>query len=160
MFANHLSWIDWAIVASFLMMATVTVIVASRLMRSVADFLAAGRCARRYLLTGAGLAMGTGAPRAVANWEAAYKVGVGPMWWGNILMPVYLIMSLSAWVGYRFRETRALTVAQFFEVRYSRKFRVFSGLLAYVSGVINYGIFPAIAARFIFYFCGFTEHPY
>lgn len=48
-------------------------------------------------------------------------------------------------------------MAQFFEVRYSRRFRVFTGLLAWIAGIINFGIFPAVGATFFIYFCGLPE---
>jgi len=43
-------------------------------------------------------------------------------------MPLGLLMTLTGWVVYRFREMRSLTLAQFFEMRYSRNFRVFAGM--------------------------------
>jgi len=58
---------------------------------------------------------------------------------------------------YRFRETRCLTLAEFFERRYSRRFRVFAGMLAWISGIINFGIFPSVGARFFIHFCGLPE---
>jgi SSS family solute:Na+ symporter len=66
-------------------------------------------------------------------------------------------ISVSGWVLYRFRQTRAMTMAQFFEIRYSRNFRIFAGALAFVSGIINFGIFPAVSARFFIYFCGLPQ---
>jgi SSS family solute:Na+ symporter len=67
------------------------------------------------------------------------------------------LITVSGWVLYRFRETRALTMAQFFEIRYSRGFRVFAGVLAFLSGIVNFGIFPAVGARFFIYFCGLPQ---
>ena len=44
-------------------------------------------------------------------------------------------------------------MGQFFEIRYSRRFRIFAGTLAWTSGVVGYGIVPAVTARFFIYFC-------
>ena len=46
-----------------------------------------------------------------------------------------MIVGISGWVIYRFRETCALTLAQFFEIRYSKKFRIFTGMM--VDGVFG-----------------------
>ena len=71
-----------------------------------------------------------------------------------LLPAVGMLLSVSGFVTYRFRATRAMTMAEFFELRYSRKFRIFAGIIAWVSGVLNYGIFPAIAGRCLIYLIG------
>jgi SSS family solute:Na+ symporter len=68
-----------------------------------------------------------------------------------------LIVGISGWVIYRFRETRALTLAQFFEIRYSKSFRVFTGFLGFAAGMANFGIIPIIGARFMTYFLGLPQ---
>ena len=64
---------------------------------------------------------------------------------------------MSGWVIYRFRSTRCLTLAQFFEKRYSRRFRIFTGLVAFTAGIINFGIFPAVGAQFFISYCGLPD---
>ncbi len=150
----NLHFIDWLIIAG-LLCVLIGIAVRTRLLtRSVADFLAGNRCAGRYLLTMADGMAGLGAITIAANFEKFYESGFAGAWWGQILAPLGLILALSGFVIYRYRETRAMTMAQFFEMRYGRRFRVFSGMLAFFSGVLNYGIFPAVTARFLVYFCG------
>jgi SSS family solute:Na+ symporter len=150
-------WIDYAIV----LIPFVVVLVISwgtrRHVKSVADFMSASRCAGRYLVcTSAGEAA-FGAISAVAIFEYICKAGFAIGWWNTISAPVGLVASLTGFVIYRYRETRAMTLAQFFEIRYSGNFRVFAGIMAWISGVVNYGIFPAVGARFFVNYCGLPQ---
>lgn len=150
----NLIWLDWGIVAAVLTFIIGVVIVSKPLMRSVSDFLAAGRTGGRYLIS---LSQGTaslGAITIVGMLEMNYIAGFNMRWWEMAMAVVVVGISVSGWVLYRFRQTRALTMAQFFEIRYSRNFRIFAGALAFLSGIINFGIFPAVSARFFIYFCG------
>ena len=150
----NLTWIDLAIVVAVLAFMVGSVLFSKSYMRSVSDFLAAGRTGGRYLISvSMGIAM-LGAITIVANFEMFYQSGFPMIWWGLTMAVVVLIVSVSGWIVYRFRQTRAMTMAQFFEVRYSRNFRVFTGLIAFGSGIVNFGIFPAVGARFFIYFCG------
>ena len=149
-------WIDWSIIIFLLGSLLLITLYARKYMKSVADFLAANRLAGRYMLT---VSSGFGgAISIIAVWEMMYNSGLPTQWWGMIGMPIGLILGISGFIIYRFRQTRALTLAQFFEMRYSRQFRYFSGFLCWMSGVFNYGIFPLITARVIVYFFGFPEH--
>ena len=153
----NLTVLDWGIVVIVFAFIISIVIASKKLMRSVSDFLAAGRTGGRYLIS---LSQGTaalGAITIVGMLEMNYIAGFCLRWWEMIMAVVLVAISVSGWVLYRFRQTRALTMAQFFEIRYSRNFRIFAGLLAFFSGIINFGIFPAVSARFFIYFCGLPQ---
>jgi len=150
----NLTFLDWGIVIIVFAFIIAVVVSSKRLMRSVSDFLAAGRTGGRYLIS---LSQGTaalGAITIVGMLEMNYIAGFCLRWWEMVMAVVLVGISVSGWVLYRFRQTRALTMAQFFEIRYSRNFRIFAGGLAFLSGLINFGIFPAVSARFFIYFCG------
>jgi SSS family solute:Na+ symporter len=150
----NMTGLDWGILAAVLAFLLGGVIFSRAYMRSVADFLAAGRTAGRYVISLSQGMAALGAITIVGQLEMNYVAGFSMTWWGFTMGVVVLVITVSGWVIYRFRQTRSLTLAQFFERRYSRRFRIFTGMIAFVSGIINFGIFPAVGARFFIYFCG------
>lgn len=153
----NLKLIDWVIVAALFGGIGIVAVLTRSFSRSVSDFLSGNRCAGRYLLTMSEGMAAMGLVGIIANFEKFYKAGFAASWWGLMMAPIALVIALSGWVRYRYRETRALTMAQFFEMRYSRRFRIFAGVVAWGAGVLNFGIFPGVVARFIVYFCGFPQ---
>lgn len=151
----NMNLIDWAFVVGLLALMVAGVILSKSYMRSVADFLAAGRTAGRYVICISLGMSGLGAISIIAILEMNYIAGFSMTWWGFSMGVVSFFIAISGWVTYRFRQTRALTMAQFFEIRYGRNFRIFAGIVAFVTGIVNFGIFPAVGARFFIYFCGF-----
>ena len=154
----NLSLIDWVIVLVVLIGMFYSVSLTTGLMKSVADFLSAGRTAGRYLLSISGGIAGLGAISTVSYLEMGYEAGFSLSWWGLSQGIIILFLTMSGWVIYRFRSTRCLTLSQFFEIRYSRKFRIFTGIVAFTAGIINFGIFPAVGAQFFMQYCGFPEN--
>jgi solute:Na+ symporter, SSS family len=152
-------WIDWLIVIVLVGFITITAYQTKRYMLSVADFLSANRCAGKYLLGVADGIAGLGAISIVARFELHYKAGFTGSWWDMMFLGIGVIVAATGWVQYRFRQTRAMTMAQFFEMRYSRRFRIYAGVMGCVSGIINFGIFPAVGGRFFQYYCGFHAYP-
>ena len=152
-----LTILDWTIVVVSMVFLVAVVSVSRRYMRSVADFLSAGRTAGRYMISVSQGMSALGSITIVGMWEMNYVAGFALRWWEFTMGVVLLLITVSGWVLYRFRQTRALTMAQFFEMRYSRRFRIFAGVLAFLSGIVNFGIFPAVGARFFVYFCGLPQ---
>lgn len=153
-----MTWIDWTIMAGFVAVLAGVAFYARIFNKGVADFLVANRCAGRYLLTMSEGMAGLGAITVVGFFEMFYSAGFTANWWAMLQWPIWLFVALSGWIVYRYRETRVMTMAQFFERRYSRKLRVFCGIVAWLAGMLNMGIFPAVTARFFMYFCGLPEY--
>lgn len=152
-----MSLLDWVIVgvasASIFWIGWIT----QRYLKGVSSFLAGGRVAGRYVLCVAGAEAGLGLVSVVAIFEMQFRSGVALNFWHAVGIPVNLLLTLTGFVVYRFRQTRAMTLAQFLEARYSRNFRFFVGFMAFAAGIVHYALFPAVAARFFIYFCGLPD---
>src|SRR5437773_129569 len=144
--------IDWILVIIPLVGVLALAFYTKRYVKSVADFLAGGRCAGRYLIANAFGESASGVANTTSKFEIVMVSGFVMTFWDTLRFPIVLLVAVSGFVLYRYRQTRALTLAQFFEMRYSRRFRLFMGALGFLGGILNYGIFPAISSRFFVYF--------
>ncbi len=149
--------IDWFIVIIPVLTVLYFGIKTSRLATTVADFLAARRVAGRYLLCVAHLEAGQGLVSLVSMWEMYFISGFAIVFWYNLTAPLTLVFSLFGYCIYRFRETRAMTMGQFLEMRYNRPFRILAAFIQVFAGIFSYSLFPAIGARCLIYFCDLPE---
>jgi len=143
--------LDWILVVASVLLVLGIGAYTQRYMKSVADFVAAGRCARRYLLAVGRGEMQAGAVVIVGAFEAFRHSGLAYYWWGWLPQPIFLLVAMFGFVIYRYRETRVFTLGQYFEIRYSRNFRLFAGFLGFFAGLLNFGIIPGIGARVMVY---------
>lgn len=152
-----MAWYNWLIVIIPFCFVIGMAFYSRRYIRDVVDFLAAGRVCGRYLIAVAGLESALGLITLVAYVESNYKAGFAYGFWGAISAPIALVLSLTGWFAYRFRETRAMTIGEYLEMRYSKSLRVFASFLRTFSEMLANTICPAIAARFFIYLFGWPD---
>jgi len=85
-------------------------------------------------------------------------VGIAYHFWGAINTPISVLLALSGYCVYRFRQTRCLSIGQFLELRYSRSFRMVAASIRTIAEMITNAIGPAVAVRFFIYFLGIPHH--
>ncbi|MBC2595325.1 sodium:panthothenate symporter [Ruficoccus amylovorans] len=147
-------WLDWLIIIIPVLGILWAAVHSRRYVRGVADYLAASRVAGRYVISVADLSQGLGVITLVALVEAKYQTGYALTFWEYLLVPVSTIMGLTGYCVYRFRETKALSIGQFLEMRYSRSFRIVAATLRTLSEMLTNAIGPAIATNFFIYYMG------
>ena len=82
----NLNWIDWTIMAVAVVSLRFVSLSTRKYMKGVADFLAANRCAGRYLLTIASQMGGIGVVSIVAGYEVLSSAGTAALWPTNSAM--------------------------------------------------------------------------
>ncbi|MGI5869422.1 MAG: sodium:solute symporter family transporter [Kiritimatiellia bacterium] len=149
-----MSWFDWCIMIIPFASVVALAIYAKKYSRDVVDFLAAGRVAGRYVISVGDVAAGLSVITLVAASEATYRAGQAMGFWNILTTPLGMILALTGYCTYRYRATKALSVGQFLERRYSRSFRIFAATLRNIAEMVTNAIGPAIAANFFIYFLG------
>ena len=148
-------WIDWLIVILPMAALVAIALYAKRFARDAASFLAAGRVAGRYVISVGDMMSWLSVIILVAGCEQTYQTGFGLSFWSNILTPISLVLALTGFCSYRWRQTRCLSKGQFIELRYGSKFfRMLTAAISTFSEMITNALGPAIAANFFIYYLG------
>ena len=144
--------IDWLIVVIPVTFVIGIGLYSRKYIRGVSDFLVAGRVCGRYVICVGDMANALSVIGLVAYVEVHYKTGFALGFWSNTCGPLGIFLALTGFCIYRFRETKAMSLGQFLEMRYNRSFRIFASALRSFSEMLANMIMPAIAARFFIYF--------
>jgi solute:Na+ symporter, SSS family len=128
--------IDWLIVIIPVTFVIGMGFYSRKYIRGIADFLAAGRVCGRYVICVGDVAQMLSIIGLVAYVEVHYKTGFALAFWQLIMSPLGIVMGLFGYCTYRFRETKAMSLGQFLEMRYNRKFRIFASALRSLSEML------------------------
>lgn len=146
----NIAGIDWAILIGFFVLFLVMAIYVNSQIKSVADFLVSGRKVRVFLGMGAGIAGEIGLVSIVAMCEQGYKKGYAFVLIGIITSCVMLpLFGIFGFGIERFRASKAMTVAQYLEMRYSLGLRRLTGILNSIAGVMQMVVYPIVGANFV-----------
>ncbi len=142
--------IDWFILGTSFVFFLGLAIYLNSLCRSVADYLVSGRKVRLWLGMGAGIAGEIGLVSIVGMCEQGYLKGFSFVL--IALLSMVILVPLFGIFGFgiqRFRATKAMSVSQYVEMRYSKGLRVLTGMLNATAGILQMSIFPIVGAEFI-----------
>ena len=89
-----MGFVDWLIVIIPVTLVMGLGIYSRNYVHGVADFLSAGRCAGRYVLSMGDMASALAITGLISYIEVHYKTGFAIAFWGKFLAPMYIAMSL------------------------------------------------------------------
>ena len=140
---------DWGIVIVYLCISVVIGILANRYIANMVDFVVAGRGVRTALgvatLTGTELGLVTVmycAQKGLTGGFAAFHIGVA----SGI---VTFIVGLTGFIVVRLRRYGALTIPDFYRMRFGKKTQIVGGVMLTFGGILNMGMFLKAGSMFI-----------
>jgi SSS family solute:Na+ symporter len=150
--------VDWLIVAAFFAVFLALAIYINSLCRGVSDYLVSARKVRMWLGIGAGIAGEIGLVSIAAMCEQAYLRGFS--FTLIIILSTAITLPLFGVFGFgieRFRASKAISVPQYLEMRYSKSLRIFTGISNCFAGVLQMCVFPILGAMFLRVLMGAPE---
>jgi SSS family solute:Na+ symporter len=147
--STSLSIVDWIFIIAFLIMSCIIGILARRKISSLSDFLVAGRKLRSLwgLATLSSTEMGL--VTIIYYSEEAYQNGFVAITAGVIAAITMWIVGKTGFIIDRLREYQVMTVPEYFEIRFNSHIRWVAGVLTFLTGVLNMGIFLQVEGHFL-----------
>ncbi|HUT88801.1 MAG TPA: sodium:solute symporter family protein [Thermoguttaceae bacterium] len=146
---TNFSALDWGIVAAYLSVSVVIGLLVRKYIRTMADFVTAGRglgtCLGIATLTGTEMGLVTlmySAQKGFVGGFAAFHIAVAAG-------VVTFFVGLTGLIVYRLRKLEVLTIPEFYERRFGRKTRILGGVMLAFGGILNMGLFLKVGSIFI-----------
>ncbi len=149
MIPTNFSALDWIIVVVYVLATMITGLYGRKFIGGISDFLVAGRELGTFIGIATLAATEIGTITFMYYAELGYKTGFASFINGLIAGLVMIFIGRTGFIVRRLRALKLMTVPEFFEVKYSRRLRVFTGILVAVGGILNMGVFLKVEGTFL-----------
>jgi SSS family solute:Na+ symporter len=156
--SDSFGFIDWAFIIGFLVISLSIGLIARKKIGTVDDFLLVGRKLRSFrgIATLASTEMGL--VTIIYFSEEAYSNGFVAILAGIIAALTMWIIGKTGFVIKHLRSLGIRTVPEYFEIRFQPGVRWIAGVLIFVTGILNMGIFLQVEGKFLSIAMGFPAH--
>ncbi len=147
--------LDWAITFLYLAATIYVGIRAKRYVENLAGYMVAGRKVKTSLGIATFVATELGTVTFVYFGELGYVAGFAGFIIGILAMVAYSAVGRSGFIIEGLRRHRVMTIPEFYEIRYSRTVRLIGGIILFLGGLLNMGIFLKFDGIFLSEVMGF-----
>ncbi len=151
----NFSSLDWTILIVYLTVTIAIGIWVKRYVESLSGYLVAGRRIKVSLGVATFAATEIGTITFMYFGELGYVSGFSCFVIGILIMFAYMIVGKTGFIIVPLRKLRVMTIPEFYELRYSRRVRLLGGVLLFLGGVLNMGIFLKFDGIFLSEVIGF-----
>lgn len=149
--------LDWVIVAAYLVLSLVIGLIVKRYVNNMAAFVGAGRAVGLRLGIAAMAGTEMGLITVMYSAEKGFKGGFAAFHIAIASGVVALVVGLTGFMVYRLRQSKILTIPEFYERRYGRRTRILGGVMLAFGGILNMGLFLKVGSMFIVGITGMSQ---
>jgi solute:Na+ symporter, SSS family len=149
--------LDWIIVAVYLTVTLSAGLYAKRFVGTLEGYIVAGRRLKIGAGTATLIATELGTVTMMYMGENGYHNGFAAFVVGIIALIAYYLVGSTGFIIEGLRRLRVMTVPEFYERRYSRSVRILGGLVLFIGGVLNMGVFLKLDGVFLSNAMGFGD---
>ena len=151
----NFSTLDWTILVLYLALTVSVGFWVKRYVENLSGYMVAGRRVRLSLGIATFAATELGTITFMYFAELGYVTGFSCFLIGILAMLAYMFVGRTGFIIEPLRRLRVMTIPEFYQLRYSRNVRLLGGIILFLGGVLNMGIFLKFDGIFLSEVMGF-----
>lgn len=149
--------LDWFILLAYLGVSVFVGIRAKKYVENAEGYFVAGRRVKVALGSATLIATEIGIVTFMYFGELGYVTGFSCFVLGIIGFVGYFVIGKTGFIVSALRKLRVITIPEFYEMRYGKNIRILGGILLFLGGVLNMGIFLKMDGIFLTETMGFGQ---
>ncbi len=151
------SILDYIVVAIYLLLVISSGILMKKYVGNIRDYLVADRSMGFNLGLISMICTEIGMITYIYYAEFGYEAGLAGLIVAFPPVIAYFILGKTGFIIKPLLELKIMTIPEFFSRKFSKGVRFYVGILMAVGGILNFGVFPGVEAKFINIVTGFPE---
>lgn len=149
------STLDWIVLVIYLILTVAAGLYAKRYVEDLSGYMVAGRRVGLSLGVATFAATELGTITFMYFSELGYATGFSCFIIGILAMLAYMFVGKTGFIIERLRTLEVMTIPEYYQLRYSRNVRLLGGIILFLGGVLNMGIFLKFDGIFLSEVMGF-----
>ena len=154
---SNFSTIDWVIVIIYLMGTVAVGLYANRYIKSMDDYIVAGRSLKSFVSIATMLGSEIGLVTVMYTAQKGFSGGFAAFHIGLISGITCLFVGVSGFIVVALRNTGVMTIPEYYGLRFGTGVRIFGGIILTVAGILNMGVFLKAGGIFVATMTGMTD---
>ncbi len=153
----NITLVDVGIVTIYLLVIFFSGILVKKYISGIGDFLVADRNMGFHLGLLSMMCTEIGTITYIYYAELGYKAGLASLIIAFPPMIVYFVLGKTGYIIKPLLDMKIMTIPEFFSIKFSKGVRFYVGILMAVGGILNFGVFPGVEAKFFNTVTGIPE---